>query len=121
MTEIVYVERDGEGAIKGVYANPQPGYATEALAADHPDVVAFLTPSPVPAQVTIRQARRVLDENGLLDAVDAWVATQSTAVQIDWQSASFVERNSPLIAEAADALDLSGEQLDQLFIAAAAL
>lgn len=37
-----YVERDPEtGTVKGIYANPQPGYAEEAAAGDEPEVAAF--------------------------------------------------------------------------------
>lgn len=39
--EPVWVERDDNGAIKGVYANLQPGYAEEQLPGDDPDVAAF--------------------------------------------------------------------------------
>ena len=38
-----YVERRN-GAVAGLYANPQPGYAEEFLADDHPEVVAFTRP-----------------------------------------------------------------------------
>ena len=38
---MVYVQRDAAGAIIGIYANPQPGYAEEALADDAPEVVAY--------------------------------------------------------------------------------
>lgn len=38
-----FVERDQSGAIKGVYANAQPGYAKEWLSDDHPDVLAYET------------------------------------------------------------------------------
>lgn len=37
----VYVERDGGGVIKGVFANPQEGIPQELLADDSPEVVAF--------------------------------------------------------------------------------
>ena len=40
--EPVWVERDDEGAVKGVYANKQPGCAEEQLPADDAEVVAFL-------------------------------------------------------------------------------
>lgn len=40
-----YAQRDGENKVIGLFANPQPN-ATELLADDHPDVVAFLTPAP---------------------------------------------------------------------------
>jgi hypothetical protein len=35
-----YVQRDASGALIGHYANPQP-YAQEAVADDHPDVLAW--------------------------------------------------------------------------------
>lgn len=47
----VYVERDSGGAIKGVYQNPQPGYAEEAIDDQHPDVLAYLAP-PSDAELT---------------------------------------------------------------------
>jgi len=44
-----YVERDSvSGAIKGVYRQFQTGYAEEELPDNHPDVVAFLAPKPIP-------------------------------------------------------------------------
>lgn len=43
----VFVERRN-GVVVGVYARQQPGYAEEEIAADHPDVVAFLAPPPDP-------------------------------------------------------------------------
>lgn len=39
----VYVERNGAGEIKGVYANLQVGYAEEGLDDDSLEVVAFRT------------------------------------------------------------------------------
>jgi hypothetical protein len=35
-----YVHRDASGAVLGHYANPQP-YAQEAVADDHPDLLAW--------------------------------------------------------------------------------
>ena len=37
----VWVQRDVSGAVTGVYANKQGGYAEEQIASDHPDVVAY--------------------------------------------------------------------------------
>jgi|GEM_PF-5391032 hypothetical protein len=43
----MYVERDEGGAIIGAYAQPQP-YASEFLAIDDPELVAFLNrPAPI--------------------------------------------------------------------------
>lgn len=39
---MVWVQRDENGNIKGVYKQKQAGYAEEQLPADHPDVIAFL-------------------------------------------------------------------------------
>lgn len=51
-----YVQRDGLGNIIGVYANQQPGYATEFLAATDAAVVDFLTPQPAsPGPVAVLQ------------------------------------------------------------------
>lgn len=36
-----YVQRDKQGKVTGHFANPQEGYAEEALPDDHPDLVAF--------------------------------------------------------------------------------
>jgi len=53
-----YVQRDN-GAVIGIYAQPQPGYAEESLADDHPEVVAFLSPPPVAADVISERDRRL--------------------------------------------------------------
>lgn len=50
MSDLVWVQRDAAGAISGVYANRQPGYAEESLAANDPSVVAYLNP-PAPHKV----------------------------------------------------------------------
>lgn len=44
-----YVERNASNAIIGVYANSQPGRATEFLADNASEVMAFLDPTPVPS------------------------------------------------------------------------
>jgi hypothetical protein len=61
----VFIERTPDGAIKGVYANKQPGYAEEAMPADHPDIAAFM------ARVAAPPPRDLLAE---LDALKAQLA-----------------------------------------------
>jgi hypothetical protein len=39
-----YVERDADNKIKGVYRQPQPGYAEEFLDETHADVVTYRQP-----------------------------------------------------------------------------
>jgi hypothetical protein len=82
-------------------------------------------PEPVPASVTSRQARLALLGIGLLDDVEAALASlegpQGRAAQIEWEYALAVERQSPLIAALAPALGLTDEQVDDLFRAAVSL
>ena len=59
------------------------------------------TPS-VPASITMRQARLALLSIGLLDDVDAAIAAipdpvQRKAAEIEWEYATVIERNSPLV------------------------
>jgi hypothetical protein len=79
----------------------------------------------VPAEVTMRQARRALFAAGLLSAVDPSIAAlpepQRTAAAIDWEFSNAVERTNPTMAALAAALGLSDEQLDNLFISAEAI
>lgn len=88
-----------------------------------------LTPPPdqpqvVPASVTMRQARLALLAAGLLDDVDAAIAAipdpvQRKAAQIEWEYATEVRRESPMLAMLAPALGLDDAALDDLFRRAA--
>jgi hypothetical protein len=82
-------------------------------------------PTPVPEQVTMRQARLALSAAGKLAAVDAAIASlpepQKSAAQIEWEYSAAVRRTQPLVLALAPAIGLSDEQLDALFIQAAAL
>ncbi len=75
----------------------------------------------IPTRVTMRQARLALLGAGLLDAVSAAVASAGQAAQIEWEYAAVVERNYGLIPAMAAALGMKDEQVDALFVAAAAL
>lgn len=89
-------------------------------------VVADVVPpaEPVPQAVTMRQARIALLAAGYLAAVTAAVAAmpgiEGDVARIEWEYAQDVRRDSPLIAALAPALGMSGEQVDALFVAAAA-
>jgi hypothetical protein len=90
---------------------------------------AVLPPEPVPVapdpgpvtRVTMRQARLALLAAGLLDDVDAAVASASRAVQIEWEFSGTVERASPLVAAIAAGLSMDDAALDALFAEAARL
>lgn len=75
--------------------------------------------------VTPRQARLALLGAGLLDQIEAGIAAlpepTKTAVTIEWEYATHVDRNSQWVGALAQALKLTDEQLDQLFEVAATL
>lgn len=79
----------------------------------------------VPQSVTMRQARLALHAAGLLSGVNAAIASleepAKTAAQIEWEYASAVERNAGLVPAMATALGMTERQIDDLFVAAAAL
>ena len=84
-----------------------------------------LPPSTVPAAVSMRQARLALLQAGLLAQVDAAIASMpgvdGEAARIEWEYATEVRRDSPLVDGLAAALSLTPEQLDNLFETGAAL
>lgn len=76
-------------------------------------------PTPPPSSVTMRQARLALLSIGKLadvaPAIAALPPEQRAVAEIEWEFASTVERESPLIALMAPALELTSEDLDDLF------
>lgn len=79
----------------------------------------------VPKSVTMRQCRIALLDAGLLDAVQSSIATMPGAdgerARIDWEYALDVRRDWPLINALGSQLGLTEQQIDDLFIAAAAV
>lgn len=79
----------------------------------------------IPRSVSMRQARLALMGAGLLqavnDAVAAMPGVEGDAARIEWEYALSVERNSPLVSGLSASLELTAEQLDALFTAAAVL
>lgn len=69
--------------------------------------------------VTPMQFLLALDGAGLLDACEAAVASAPRPVQITWNHAVLFERNSPLIAQFAAQLEITPEDVDAVFEAAA--
>lgn len=72
--------------------------------------------SKVPEFVTMRQASIVLELAGLLDDVEAIVATLPRIYQIEWQRASVVFRDNPLVEMVRQQKNLSETEIDSLFI-----
>jgi len=80
---------------------------------------------PAPQSVTMRQARLALLQDGLLDTVNSAVAVMpgasGDAARVEWEYASTVERNSPLVQAMAGVLAMDAAGLDALFISAGSL
>lgn len=80
-------------------------------------------PEPVPAAVTMRQARLALLDLELLNSIDEAINTMSepdkTKAKIEWEYAAVVERNSDWVSDLGHQLGLSDTQIDDLFRLAA--
>lgn len=113
--------RDTLGAGQGYGAPLVEGQAVRLPAVDLPPP----GPPPVPDQVTMRQARLALLGAGLLDdvtaAIDALPEPTRTAARIEWEYSTSVQRHRGLVQQLGSALGMTSEQLDALFIAAAAI
>lgn len=75
----------------------------------------------VPSAVSMRQARLALLNSGVLAQVNTAMQSAGQAEQIEWEYASEVRRDSPLVISMGAALGLNDEQLDALFISAGGL
>jgi hypothetical protein len=79
-------------------------------------------PSPVvPERVTARQFKLQLLAAGLLDQVEAWVASQDQAVQIAYANSGTFLRTEPMMQTGFQALGFTAAQIDAFYVAAAAL
>lgn len=76
---------------------------------------------PIPAEVTMRQACLALEGAGLLDDVEAIVATLPKVYQIEWLRASVVLRSNALVEMVRQQNSMTEAQIDALFVTAAAL
>lgn len=85
----------------------------EEQARDAEELLALI-PS-VPHSVTPYQARRALTAAGLRSVVESWIESQDEEIRDAWQYGLSVDRNNPILAGAATALNLTQEQLDDLF------
>lgn len=101
------------------------------MEAHYPGHYALVGPAPAPPPpgpptlVTARQARLALRQAGKLAAVDLAIAAlpspQKEVAEIEWQHATEVRRDWPLVQALAPALGLNGAALDELFAQAATL
>lgn len=69
----------------------------------------------IPRVLTMRQARLVLNQVGLLGDVEAAVQAADRSVQIEWEYATEVRRDWPTLLTLAQALNLDDAALNKLF------
>jgi hypothetical protein len=79
-------------------------------------------PPPIPMEVSAVQAKTALFAAGLYDAVETALGGSPYAlIRIWWDSAQVWRRDNPYISALATELGLSDDQVDGLFVAAAAV
>jgi hypothetical protein len=101
-------------------ANTDYARIMELVAAGELTIATYVPPpAPPVTQITMRQCRLQLLAADLLDDVDAAVAQADRAVQIEWEYATVVDRNSPLVSAIGASLGLDDAAIDQLFVDAA--
>jgi hypothetical protein len=108
---------------------PTAIYFQRALAGQYGPVGAYVpppTPVPVvPASVTPRQARLALLQAGLLGSVEAALVGMpgdaGQAARIEWEYATVILRDSPLVAALTTSLGWDAAMLDALFTTAETL
>lgn len=105
-----------------VWSITYPAEIQEQVSAGQSATVDFVA---VPEAVSMVRARTVLIVAGLIDAVEAALASdtsiQGKINQTQWEYATEVRRNSPLINSLGPSLGLTSSQIDDLFRQAAAL
>lgn len=65
-----FVKRREDGSIASAHRAPQPGYAEQALADDHPDIVAMLAAAQPAARVDPDELAAALKRKGVLNDSD---------------------------------------------------
>jgi len=80
----------------------------------------YVPPPPqIPTQVTAYQAKMALLNANLYQTVESLViSSQDQALKIAWNNANMFDRQSPFITSIGNELNLSNDQIDDLFISA---
>ena len=79
--------------------------------------------NPVPQEITMRQARLVLLEHGLLanvqTAINSLPEPNKTKAQIEWDYSNALQRDNSFVTVLGTALGLTDEDIDNLFLSLA--
>ena len=62
----LFVERDQQGKVAGVFARPQQGLAEEALPDNDPEIIAFRTPAAVSRPLDAEELYDMLKTKGVV-------------------------------------------------------
>jgi hypothetical protein len=82
----------------------------------------FMGPLPVVIdKVTMAQARLALLQAGLLDTVQQIIDAGDAALKIEWEYRTEIRRDASLVIALASQLNLTDEQVDELFLQASQL
>jgi hypothetical protein len=68
-----------------------------------------------PQILSMRQARLQMLEMDILDDVISTVATMPTAVQIEWEFSTVVDRNSPAFGALLSLMNFDEDQVNEFF------
>ena len=89
---------------------------------DRSDIAPYVPPPPVvPDEITKLQLVRALRDLGLWSAIKSALESADTDTKEDWDFATTIPRNDPLITPFTGSLGISEEETDAVFIAAAEL
>ena len=69
----------------------------------------------IPIVISMRQARLQLLALNLLDSVNSAISTMSQAAQIEWEYATEVRRDNPLVSALATALNMTDLEMDDFY------
>lgn len=75
----------------------------------------------VPKAVTRRQAKQALLQAGLLTAIETYMESAPQNIRIDWYDSQEIQRNWSTLSTVTNALQLTNDQVDDLFILAETL
>lgn len=84
-------------------------------------IVHLIENTVIQSVVSMRQARLALLQFGLLATVDSAIAQGTEADKIEWEYATEVNRDTPLVQNMKVGINLSESDLDNLFTLAASL
>jgi hypothetical protein len=124
---------DGQGKFIPVDAGSRE---YQKLVADNTPIGPYVAPpAPIPT-ITATQMLIVLQAMGFMTETEATdrtifptafsallsgTAAENAAIKIRWANLTYVERNDPLVTAFASLLSLTSEQIDSMFIQAAAI